>query len=97
MTTIGTPYDNDNRCHACIEHPGWAHGDVLRRSEPADVCRACYGSGFDQSEPDVCEHGTPAVDGGSSTGFTGAPVYWTTYADGCQVVDDSADTLDYVR
>ena len=39
------------RCPECIEHPGWAHGDVTRRQEPADVCRACYGSGVGSAVP----------------------------------------------
>lgn len=32
-------------CLACVEHPGWAHGDESRRRQPADVCRSCLGSG----------------------------------------------------
>lgn len=32
-------------CPACVAHPGWATADESKRSEPGDVCRACYGSG----------------------------------------------------
>jgi len=42
-------YAPASRCAACIDHPGWAHGDESRRSEPGDVCRACYGSGTVQA------------------------------------------------
>jgi hypothetical protein len=35
-------------CSHCLAHPGWAHGDESQRREPADVCRACYGSGCEQ-------------------------------------------------
>lgn len=37
-----------SRCPVCIEHPGWAHPeDTGKRSDPADVCRACLGSGVE--------------------------------------------------
>lgn len=36
------------RCQACADHPGWAHADQTRRSEPRDVCRECMGSGTPQ-------------------------------------------------
>ena len=38
------------RCPACAEHPGWATDDALRRSEPADLCPACLGSGSSGAE-----------------------------------------------
>jgi hypothetical protein len=38
------------RCQACLDHPGWAHGDLSRRREPRDVCRACLGSGVHDPE-----------------------------------------------
>lgn len=37
-------------CPVCIDHPGWAFPESSgRRSDPADVCRACLGSGVRQS------------------------------------------------
>lgn len=53
-------HEEDSRCPVCIEHPGWAHGDESRRGEPADTCRACFGSGTRHShtlpngDPDDC-------------------------------------------
>lgn len=31
-------------CTACIDHPGWATPDLLKRSH-GDICRHCWGSG----------------------------------------------------
>lgn len=51
----GTP--PERRCLVCVEHPGWAHGDESRRSEPHDTCRACFGSGTRQTTATPDEHG----------------------------------------
>jgi hypothetical protein len=32
-------------CFICEDHQGWAHDDPRHREEPADVCKACLGSG----------------------------------------------------
>lgn len=45
MTTATPRHAHHPRCLACIDHPGWAHGDESRRREPGDTCRHCYGSG----------------------------------------------------
>lgn len=45
VTEISQP-----RCNRCSNHPGWAHDDQSRRNEPEDVCRACFGSGVQQSK-----------------------------------------------
>jgi len=43
-------------------------------------------------------HGERAiVNGGTTPGFTGAPIYWTELDCGCQVVDTSADNLGAAR
>lgn len=60
------------RCPACIDHPGWAHDDESRRREPADACRACFGSGVDQ---------TPR------TYVVGLPVAVTIHPDGKVEID----------
>jgi hypothetical protein len=63
-----------------------------------EMCERCGKSIMFECEcPDVCEHGSEAVDGGSNPGFTGAPIYWTNYADGCQWFDGSADNLEAAR
>lgn len=34
------------RCNDCREHPGWSTADTARRrTEPADTCQTCNGSG----------------------------------------------------
>jgi hypothetical protein len=38
----------NTRCPVCLDHPGWAHNDERSRNEPADVCKACLGSGTKQ-------------------------------------------------
>lgn len=38
------------QCPACAAHPGWATADESQRRDPADVCRACKGSGVAQAE-----------------------------------------------
>ncbi len=45
----------DTRCAACIDHPGWTSSDNLRRSEPRDTCRSCFGSGAAQRPGDTRE------------------------------------------
>lgn len=39
--------EEDDRCSRCANHPGWAHADERRRSEPRDVCKGCLGSGVE--------------------------------------------------
>lgn len=40
------------RCPVCKDHPGWEHPEETgKRSDPADVCKACYGSGVYQGKP----------------------------------------------
>lgn len=44
-----------------------------------------------------CEDFQVVRDGGSTSGFTGAPIYWTDFGCGHQEVDASADNLDAAR
>lgn len=43
--------------------------------------------------PEGCT-GVEITDEGSSVGFSGAPIYWTTYSCGHQEVDATADVLE---
>lgn len=44
------------------------------------------------------DHGRTYVElYGTSTGFTGAPIFWMLLACGCAGMDDSMDTLEWVR
>lgn len=44
------------------------------------------------------DHGRTYVTlSGDSTGFTGAPIYWTMLACGCAQMDASLDTLEWVK
>jgi hypothetical protein len=43
------------------------------------------------------QHGEPVEPEDAHAGFTGAPIFVTTFACGCQDVDASADSLESVR
>lgn len=54
---------------------------------PLVPCDTCGRGGFACECPDVCEHGSPAVESGSNSGFGGEGFSWVTYADGCTDAD----------
>ena len=64
------------------------------------ICEVDYDDDDEFPELTECPEGCTGVeitDEGSSTGFSGAAIYWTTYSCGHQDVDDTADNLSAVE
>lgn len=88
-------------CPVCIEHQGWATGDLLQRLDPQDYCRTCLGSG---TAPTITvEDGRVRIRSGSvatcnrcdfRSGLTECPCdHWHECVDGsyepeCDATDD---------
>ncbi len=66
-----------------------------------ETCEECGKSFWECQCPseEVCvKHGLQMVlDAGAGQGFTGATIYFATLACGCQLIDDSGDSLEAVR
>lgn len=101
----------DTNSYGMMRLVGDYHGNAWLWDHLVTPCRGC-GSPGPRGECDwECDWGKcpgpdcgfeghlgeHVQDQGATEGFTGAPIYWATYACGFQDVDSSQDTLERVR